>query len=197
MKVHFFALAIIVSAASNAQAATCNKLHSLERQPHPMCYHQISAMVPKTCSAMNNSSLKKAFKTFNLEALAKKRCPAVPLGTKKPECRSNCGTSLIDPQCPYVEPTAPASKQLTKLLKVRSDLSVPRTSNSKKDFAKFILPLRSSKSDLLALEPTERVTCPKAKISKAAFNGNSNEHVKKTRKSTCKAHIQPVFPVRA
>ncbi|KAI8584109.1 hypothetical protein K450DRAFT_267484 [Umbelopsis ramanniana AG] len=247
MKVHFFVLAVIASAASNTQAATCNKLHSLERQAHPTCHHQITAMVPKTCSVVNNSNPKKALKSFNLEALATKRCPAVPLRTKKSECRSIRGTSLIDPQCPHAESTTLQTERLTKSLSVRTlernrcpvvsmekenreyrslrgtsridaqwsypeptvpasnkltkpwqaDSPVPRTSNSEKDIGKFKLPLSSPRGNLLALEPSERFTCPNGKKLKAAFNENSNGKVKKATNSVCKAHIQPVFPVKA
>ncbi|KAI9282954.1 hypothetical protein BC943DRAFT_327990 [Umbelopsis sp. AD052] len=227
MKVHFFVLAIIVSAASNTQAATCNKLLLLERQQHPTCHHQISAMVPKTCSVANHSIPKKVLKSFKLEALATKRCPAVPLGTKKSECRSIRGTSLIDPQCPHTESTALQVQKLTKSLSVQtlaknrcpvvlmekenppasknpskkdaksfiSDSLVLRPSDSEKEISKFKLPLSSPRGDLLALEPTERSTCPKVKKLKAAVNGNSN--VKKAAKSICRANIQPVFPVKA
>jgi len=249
MKVHFLALAIIVSTASNAQASTCSKLHSLERQPHPTCHHQSIALVPETCSTLNNSIPKKALKSFNLEALATKRCPLVSLGTKESKCRSIRGTSLIDPQCPHVElsalktkmfnkslniqklatkrspvlsleqerrecrsirgtslidpqspyaqHTASVSKKVTKPLKVHSDSLISRTSNSKKVADKAILPLSSPRGGLLALEPTGRSTCPKVNILKATSKGNSDGNVKKSKKSTCKAHIQPVFPVKA
>ncbi|CAO3663717.1 unnamed protein product [Umbelopsis ramanniana] len=249
MKVHFLALVIIVSAASNAQASTCSKLHSLERQPHLTCHHQSNALVPETCSTLNNSIPKKALKSFNLEAMATKRCPVVPLGTKKSKCRSIRGTSLLDPQCPhaepsalkpktfnkslniqtlatkrslflsleqerrecrsirgtslidpqspYAQPTASVSKKVFKPLKVHSDSPISRTSNSKKAADKAILPLSSPSGGLLALEPTGRSTCPEVNILKAASKGNSDGNVKKSKKSTCKAHIQPVFPVKA
>lgn len=249
MKVHFLALVIIVSTASNAQASTCNKLFSLERQSHPTCHHQSSPVIPETCSLIDSSVLKKALKSFNTNALAIKRCPVVPFGTKKSTCRYIYGTSLIDPQCPHAGPSAlkpktfkgrldiqnlttkhspvllleqeqrecrsiretslidphshyaqlraSVSKNFVRPLKMYSDSPTSRNYNSNKAADKAVLSLSSPRGGLLALEPTGRSTCPKATISKASSKGNSDGNVKKSKKSICKARIQPLLPVKA
>jgi hypothetical protein len=197
MKTSFLALSILILAVSNAQAGACNNAMSLEPVPHPACHPQIRSLVPETCSSVYIRGRKPPLTSFNLTALATKPCPAVSLKTTKHECRSVRGKFLIEPQCSPEQLPTLDFKKVTKSLNIRSESSVSRTSNIKKDADTVKRPISSVRSCLVNSDSSDLRTCPKSKELMAGPSDNFQGNIKNGKKTVHRVSPKPVFPIKA